>query len=203
MNRISRRSALGLAAAAVTAPLAAALPARAAVLTELKADAWTPVNDVWRDQSYWTAPTSQPRARDLIRVGRPESIGPVWRSFVRIPLAGAAGLTIESLFLIADLTQSGRLRAPVELFHVPDIDPAVAVTWNNTSASWSTLLDGYAATAPDRVGFGGDGLNTVVKAAIASGARDTSFGLRNFSENTQGYWKGFAPTSVKLAIWSS
>lgn len=205
MTHLSRRSALGLAAAAVAAPLVSTLPARAEVDTELRADVWTPVYSGAPGQSYWTAPFDPVTARDLMRVGYgndPVRGLYVWRSFFRIPLSGAAGLTIDRLTLRIRVAQAASGLAQIGLYQVPDLDPAVPVTWNNTSSSWTTLLD-----QPLVDGFGveftGDALTTAVKAAIARGARDISFGLRNTRESQRGYWRGLSPDPVSLLIASS
>jgi len=190
----------------VAAPFAAALPARAEVYTSLSSDAWTPIcNNEYSGYSYWTAPPDQPYARDMMRVGMGYNDiqgFPAWRSFFRIPLARAAGLTVTRVSLTLNWAKAGSFPSTVQLYQAADIDPAVRVTWDNTSGNWTTLLDQRGADGSSAVQFGGDALATAVQAAITRGARDISFGLRNTNESNRAYRKAFNPAQISLVIAS-
>ncbi|GAA1715037.1 hypothetical protein GCM10009745_74240 [Kribbella yunnanensis] len=204
MTQLSRRSVLGLAAAATAAPLALRLPAHAAPATgfDLRTDAWTHVNAGRPDMSYWTAPADDRTARDAVHVGLLQQPWP-WRSFVRFPLSAVAGSTIESVGFQARIASKSLLNGRVELWHVADIDPAVALTWNNTNstATWRTGLGSDPGTGP-ALSYGSGSLLTAVQEAVARQASHISFGLRNSVENTVN-WKTLDRDAVSLLIFTA
>ncbi|MFK4083147.1 hypothetical protein ACI2LF_03495 [Kribbella sp. NPDC020789] len=204
MTHLSRRSVLGLAAAATVAPLALRRPEQAAAATgfDLRSDAWTLVSVRRPKISYWTAPADDPSARDAVRVGDVRQTG-LWRAFVRFPLSAVAGSTIEDVAFQARIASKSVTNGRVELWQVPDIDPSVALTWENTnsSATWQTLL-GSDPGDGTRIGYGGGPLVTAVQQAVARQASHISFGLRNYLEDTFN-WKTLDRDSLGLLIFTA
>ncbi|MFB6723611.1 hypothetical protein ACFCV3_25755 [Kribbella sp. NPDC056345] len=214
MKPLTRRSALGLAAAAAAAPLTATLPARASQAIRLSIDQWTNVSSYRPDKSYWVVNPRDPDvedrdARDAARTGRMYSSDPanVWRSFFRVPVAALAGRSILDAYFTILLTHSATgTPTPVHLFHVRDIDPAVPLTWGNSADSWLTQAgtasgSSYGSQPDQELQFSTDALRSVVQAAATLQSPFLSFGLRNLDENNQFHWKKYRATSAALTVF--
>lgn len=209
MNQLSRRSVLGIAAAAATAPLAATLPARGTTAaSSFTNDAWAYVVDRYPQQSSWNATAEVPRTGFVVDPD-PEKPNPrVYRSFFRVPVPGLAGTSVSSASLSLLLMRSySATQTPVELFHVRDLSPSEAVTWENTASAdtWLQSLGvAYGAVrpgqSPQELYFGGSALTAVVQAAAAQNKPFLSFGLRNPNETSQTHEKRYGAYSLRLRV---
>ncbi|GAA0576263.1 hypothetical protein HPO96_15500 [Kribbella sandramycini] len=200
MSQLSRRSVLGIAAAAAAAPFAITLPARAA--TFYPVDAWTYTARTWARESYWG------RTQGEALVGRPWGDSGLWRSFFRVPIAALAGQTITSAkFTIQLLHTPTGAATPVQLFLVRDLDPKDPLTWENSSdgATWRRWLGDAKGSAwngqPKPVLQFIDGpVHESIQDALLNGKSHISFALRAADENDQTQWKKFAGASAGLEI---
>ncbi|MFK4083146.1 hypothetical protein ACI2LF_03490 [Kribbella sp. NPDC020789] len=209
MTHISRRSVLGLSAAVAVAPLTATLPARATTAAQgFGNDAWALVVDRYPQQSSWNSATDVPRTGYLVDAD-PEHPNPrVYRSFFRVPVPGLAGTSVSAASLTLLLTRSyTATQTPVELFHVRDLDPSQAVTWENTNSTetWLTSLGvAFGAVRPPQppqvLSFGGSAATAVVQEAAAQGKEFLTFGLRNPNETAIAHQKTYGAYSLTLMV---
>ena len=176
---------------------------------------WTMVNSAKKDTSYWT----DDYYREDVRVGKVygSSDGP-WRTFFQVNVAPVARATISRAWFSINMTHTGSCSATsVELWHTKAIDPAVAVTWNNSSGNWldSKALDTQSGKANKSacaqpavlMEFGLDNASVkdlVQQAATGSaGPQETlGFGLRipSAHEGDQNYWKRFQQATARLQV---
>jgi hypothetical protein len=198
MNHLSRRSVLGMAAAAVTAPLAVnALPAFASERVVLPSDAWTYTTTRQPDHSFWDAP------RPEVLVGREYTDTFVWRSFFRVPVAAVSGASVASAIFSILLTHTPTgVATPVQLFQVSDLDPEVPLSWDNSGGSWLRNLGTASGsswnTQPDQL-LRFD-VTSLAQEAAGQGLAFLSFGLRAENETARNQWKKFKPDSVLLEV---
>ncbi|MFC9694261.1 hypothetical protein ACFTSF_37300 [Kribbella sp. NPDC056951] len=217
MTHLSRRSALGLAAAAAVAPLAATLPARATASTsfDLPVDCYGFVKSARPNQAFVAYNSGFP-ARDEFQPltgpvyepaedGEPAAQG-VRRSWFRVPLSKLAGLTVDNAFLIITLLDSkSPLRTPVDLYRVSDIDNSFPA-WSDSDspAFWLQRLATVSASAynaqPQPLQFDSSALFSGVRTAVAEGSQSISFGLRSPSENDRAQYKKFDGFSPRLIV---
>ncbi|GAA0576256.1 hypothetical protein HPO96_15505 [Kribbella sandramycini] len=198
MSQLTRRSVLGIAAAAAVAPLAATLPARAA--TRYPLDNWGFIM-----QNY---PVGLWNHGPLAQVGA-ENVGHrSCRSFFRMPIAGLAGQTISAAaFTIQLVSTVSSTPYPVYLFGLRDLDPAEPISWADSSDenTWRRHLDTLSATAhgtPPRpvLRFEADAVREQVQAAATARSPYISLGLRAPDEWNRYHGKSFAPATAALVV---
>ncbi|MEV4758245.1 RICIN domain-containing protein [Micromonospora sp. NPDC049559] len=176
---------------------------------------WTMVNSAKKDTSYWT----DDYYREDARVGKVygSSDGP-WRTFFQVKVAGLARSTVSRAWFSITMTHTGSCSATsVELWHTATIDPASALTWNNSGSKW---LDGKALDTQSgkanksacaqppmlmEFGAGNDAVKNVVQQAVSGTAgpqEAVAFGLRipSASEGDQNYWKRFDEATARLNV---
>ncbi|MFJ6674772.1 RICIN domain-containing protein [Actinosynnema sp. NPDC091369] len=170
---------------------------------------WTSVNEYSPNTSYWTS------QRDTARVGYQPYESPVsrYRSFFQVNAAPFAGSHIVNTWFAITLDHSGACTATaVDFWHTRAIDPATAVTWNNTSSTWwlqkldtrsgnANEAGGCGTTQPDMpMEFSSAALKTVVQNAANAKAGSLTFGFRAPSETNSGQWKKFHPNTARLVV---
>jgi hypothetical protein len=176
---------------------------------------WTMVNHDKPTTSYWT----DDYYRKDVRVGTVYGTGDgPWRTFFQMRVARLPGATIHRAWFSITMTHSANCAATtVELWHTKLIDPATAVTWNNSSGNWlggkalftqSGKANKSACGQPPALlefGLNPDTVTPVVQEAVrgSSGPQEAiGFGLRipSAHENDGLYWKRFDPSTARLNI---
>ncbi|MEU4480172.1 RICIN domain-containing protein [Micromonospora sp. NPDC023966] len=175
---------------------------------------WTLVDKASPSTSYWT----DDFYRKDVRVGPVygSSDGP-WRSFFQMNVAPLARATISRAWFSITMTHTGSCSATsVELWHTKTIDPATAVTWNNSGVNW---LDGKALDTQSgkanktacgqppllmEFGLGNGSVKSVVQQAVDAAAPQEAvgFGLRipSAHESDDNYWKRFDQATARLDV---
>ncbi|MFD9736713.1 RICIN domain-containing protein [Umezawaea sp. NPDC059074] len=169
---------------------------------------WTSVNSYSPTTSYWTS------QRDTSRVGYQSYSSPTsrYRSFFQVNTAPFAGGRVLDTWFAVTLDHSGGCAStPVDFWHTRAIDPANAVTWNNTTSHWLTKLDtrsghaneagGCGTTQPDMpMEFSSTALKTLVQTTATNGTGTLTFGFRAPNESDNNQWKKFLPATARLVV---
>ncbi len=175
---------------------------------------WTLVDKADPGTSYWTDDFYRKDAR----VGKVygSSDGP-WRSFFQVNIAPLARATISRAWFSISMTHTGSCSATsVELWHTRTIDPASAVTWNNSGGNWldGAALDTESGKANNsscgqppllmEFGLAGGKVKSLVQQAVDAAAPQEAlgFGLRipSAHEGDELYWKRFNQSTARLDV---
>jgi len=179
---------------------------------------WTMINADAPSTSYW----SDDFYRQDVRVGVVYGSGQgPWRTFFHFNIAPLARATVSRAWFAITLTHSASCAGeghPVGLWHTKTLNPATAVTWNNSSGTTSWLgagLDWQDGKANMDICGQGDKLmefglaNGSVKAVVqeavngAMGPQEAiGLGLKVSDRNQSDtlYWKRFSHSSARLIV---
>lgn len=165
---------------------------------------WTHVNKKYPDQSYW----SYDRA-DGAKVGLAwDGSGNLYRSLFQMPTSTIAGTVVKRTWFAITLDHSpSGTSTPVNLWHTKLIDPAVALTWNNSGSHWLSSLaqaSGHAWTGggePDMgMEFASTALTNLVQNIADTRAGSITLGLGAPDEANRYQWKIFKPATAKIVV---
>lgn len=191
MRRIlSVLAALGLVTALITPP------AQAIGHSTLPA-AWTHVNKLEPDTSYWDT------HRDAVRVGAID--GGVWRSLFLFDTRRLAGARIlgATVRIVVDRTETCA-KTPVQLWHTRTIDPAQPLTWRTSEGHWRTRLAEGSAQACGQdnapLEFSNEQVRQVLQRAADGREGSVGFGLRAPRDANPAQGKVILPQSVYLVV---
>ncbi|MEU3643615.1 VCBS repeat-containing protein [Lentzea sp. NPDC034063] len=159
--------------------------------------AWTQVNELRPDTSYWETD------RGAVRAGTID--GGVWRSLFQFDTRHLAGARIikVNVYLVVDRTESCD-ETSVQLWNTGAIDPARPLTWRTSADLWRTQVATGAAQACGEfntpLGFESDQMRQVVQQVADERAGAIGFGLRAQQEHDSAYGKAIVPKSVALVV---
>ncbi|WP_330277467.1 VCBS repeat-containing protein [Lentzea sp. NBC_00516] len=181
---------LALLTTLITPPVQAAAHASELV-------AWTQVNELQPDTSYWETD------RGTVRAGTID--GGVWRSLFQFDTRHLAGARIikVGVYLVVDRTESCD-ETSVQLWNTGAIDPARPLTWRTSADLWRAQVATGAAQACGEfntpLGFESDQITQVLQQAADDRSGSIGFGLRAQEEHNPAYGKAIVPKSVILAV---
>jgi hypothetical protein len=172
-------------------------PAAQAVGYSTLPSAWTQVNQLEPDTSYWET------HRDAVRVGAID--GGVWRSLFQFDTRqfGGARIIDATVRIMVDRTESCD-ETPVELWQTKPIDPATPLTWRTSEDHWRTQLAAASAQACGEdnapLELSGDQFRQVVQQAADDRAGSIGLGLRAPRDTDPAQGKVILPGSVFLIV---
>ncbi|HEX8868491.1 MAG TPA: hypothetical protein VF821_22725, partial [Lentzea sp.] len=176
---------------ALTAP-----PAQAVGYSTLPS-AWTHVNKLEPDTSYWET------HRDAVRVGAID--GGVWRSLFQFDTRqfGGARIIDATVRIMVDRTESCA-ETPVQLWQTKAIDPATPLTWRTSEDHWGARLataSGQACGADNTpLELHSDQVTQVLQQAADRRDGSVGLGLRAAQDTDPAQGKVILPGSVALIV---
>ncbi len=184
-------------AAVFTLFTALVTPSAHAVSYATGPSAWTTVNKLKPDKSYWD------ENLDAVRVGAID--GGVHRSLFRFDTQQLAGARILSAAVYLTVDRTGSCdETPVQLWHTRAIDPATPLTWRNSTQHWKAKLAAGSAQACGEydapMEFDTEQLRQVLQQTADERAGSVSFGLRAPQEHNPAQGKAIVPKSVFIAV---
>ncbi|MFS8104775.1 VCBS repeat-containing protein [Lentzea alba] len=187
---LSALALFGLFSALITAPAHA-------ISYAIGPAAWTHVNQLAPDTSYWD------ENRDAVRVGAID--GGEWRPLFLFDTRQLAGSRIiaATVRVIVDRTESCD-ETPVQLWHTKAIDPARPLTWRTSAEHWRTqLADGSAQACGEYnapLEFSNEHVRRVFQDVADGREGSVSFGLRAPRDTDPAQGKVILPSSVYIAV---
>ncbi|KJK33314.1 hypothetical protein UK23_46635 [Lentzea aerocolonigenes] len=159
--------------------------------------AWTQVNQLQPDTSYWDT------HREAVRVGAID--GGEWRSLFQFDTRqfGGARILDATVRIMIDRTESCT-DTPVQLWQTKTIDPAKPLTWRTSEDHWRTQLATASGQACGEnntpLAFSGDQFRQVVQQAADDRAGSIGLGLRAAQDTDPAQGKVILPGSVYLIV---
>ncbi len=169
---------------------------------------WTHVNRAYPDQSYWNYDRGEGA-----KVGYSNWSSPTvtYRSFFQMDLKPINGAIVHGAYFAITLDHSASCTAtPVDLWHTKPIDPAVPLTWRNTTSVgfWLTKLDTRSGSAnesscpkPDQgMEFVSSGLTSRTQQSATNRTGYLTLGLKAPDEGANTQWKRFHPNTARMVV---
>lgn len=168
---------------------------------------WTHVSKTYPNQSYWSY-----NREEGARVGYQGWSSPyeLYRAFFQLDTSKINGSKVRSTYFAITLDHSADCAlSPADLWSTRSIDPAVALTWNNSASHWIAKLatasgkanEGSACPQPDMgMEFASATLTSLVQTAANSRAGFITLGLRTPLETSKYQWKRFHPNTARIVV---